>query len=95
MSKFGTQPAVPFAEVYGPFISMGETISDAFDDFVAAFNVSAKSAQVERRARATEKAMMALSDAALYDIGVTRGDIPAVARKCAAQSVYGRHSTIR
>jgi len=95
MIKQSTNPAIPFIEVYGPFVQIGETISDTFDDFVESFCVSTRRAQVERRHKKTEKALMSLSDHMLHDIGVARHDIPAVARKSAIDAVYGYRAKVR
>ena len=81
--------AVPFTEVYAPFQTIGETLSHTVYDFAERFGDMVRYAQAERRSHETAKALMALSDDQLEDIGLTRGVIAEAARSSAYRSTFG------
>ena len=78
-----TPARVPFVELVAPFMYVGEEV---FRFGSAAVNRTARVAGAFMRwhnERATVKALSALEDHLLNDIGIRREDIPAVARKLA------------
>lgn len=74
---------VPFAELVGPFMYVGEQVVQLGS---AAVSMAARVAGAFlrwRNERSTVKALRALEDFRLDDIGIRREDIVAVARKLA------------
>lgn len=81
---YGNTPArVPFVELVEPFMYVGEEVV-RFGTAAFSTAVKAKDAFARwRNTRATVKALSALEDHRLEDVGVRRDEIVAVARKLA------------
>lgn len=74
---------VPFVELVTPFMYIGEEVVRFGTAAVAATFRVAAAFMRWRNERATMRALGALEDHILKDIGVSRGEIPAIARKVA------------
>ena len=74
---------VPFAELVQPFLYIGEEIFRAGMGVAHSAAGAAGAVSKWRNQRATMKALQALEDHRLDDIGVRREEIPELARKLA------------
>ena len=87
-SREGAAGDVPFDGLVTPAVPVGKAVIDAAAAVADAVARVYREARRRRQIKQTEAVLRGLSDATLYDIGVSRSEIREAARAAADEETY-------